>query len=292
MSAPDAALLVRRPISVKVDNASEARPQSGLASADVVYETLTEGGVTRFNAIFQSQLPKSVGPVRSARLSDASIVTQYHAILFSTGASSSVRKALLNASAAGLPQQGVVATPYARVGGKAAPHDVYVDARRALAAATRQGVAATASVPSQRFAISSSTATASPISGITVPFSAGAIARWTYEPRSASYARADNGSRTVDAASGHALQIRNVVVLWARYTPAARDKQGATTYDIVLKGTGRASVFHDGQRVDGTWQANLDSPPQLVSSGGSAIRLAVGSTWFEVIPLDANITLR
>ena len=60
--APDVEAIRLRPLSVKIENSPQARPQTGLSSADVVYESVAEGGITRFNAIFQSQMPKTVGP--------------------------------------------------------------------------------------------------------------------------------------------------------------------------------------------------------------------------------------
>lgn len=80
-----------RPLCVKIPNDSKARPQTGINSADVVYETMVEGGETRLNAIFQSNVPEDVGPVRSARLSDLWIVPQYNGMLFFSGANDQVR---------------------------------------------------------------------------------------------------------------------------------------------------------------------------------------------------------
>ena len=83
LPAPDAAATRARAVGVKVENSPESRPQSGLDQADVVYETLTEGGITRFNAIFHSNACEVVGPVRSARLSDVYLMPQYQALFAS-----------------------------------------------------------------------------------------------------------------------------------------------------------------------------------------------------------------
>ena len=65
LEAPSAEAITQRVVSVKIENSAEARPQTNLQLADVVYESVTEGGITRFNAIFHSQAPEVVGPVRS-----------------------------------------------------------------------------------------------------------------------------------------------------------------------------------------------------------------------------------
>ena len=94
LEAPSAEETVQRVVSVKIENSSESRPQTNLQLADVVYESVTEGGITRFNAIFHSQAPENVGPVRSARLSDTYIVPQYHALFGFSGASPTVNAAV------------------------------------------------------------------------------------------------------------------------------------------------------------------------------------------------------
>jgi len=87
LTAPSSEAISSRVVSVKIENSREARPQAALQSADVVYESVTEGGITRFNALFHSQAPTTVGPVRSARLSDTDIVPQYKALFCFSGAS-------------------------------------------------------------------------------------------------------------------------------------------------------------------------------------------------------------
>jgi len=95
-----------------------------------------------------------------------------------------------------------------------------------------------------------------------------------------------------DALTGEQITAKNVVVLWARMDATAkRDVAGSTTYDIVLTGSNRATVFRNGQRFDGTWTATADSPPTFKATDGTAVRLAPGNTWFQVIPSDLNITM-
>ncbi|MDR1953887.1 MAG: DUF3048 domain-containing protein, partial [Clostridiales Family XIII bacterium] len=90
METTDAAIVGNRPLSVKIENSSAARPQKGLNAADIIYETMVEGGETRLNCIFQSSIPDEVGPVRSARHSDLWIVPQYQSLFFYSGANTEV----------------------------------------------------------------------------------------------------------------------------------------------------------------------------------------------------------
>src|SRR5438309_8082921 len=88
----------RPALAVKIENSIDARPQTGLNSADLVYEEVVEGGITRFCAVFQSTVPPQVGPVRSVRPMDASIAGPLHGILAFSGG---VRPYITAASNAG-----------------------------------------------------------------------------------------------------------------------------------------------------------------------------------------------
>src|SRR5207245_1981959 len=94
----------RRPLMVKIDNSELARPQSGLSRADVVYESVTEGGITRYAAVFQSHDVAMLGPVRSARLSDLQIAPEFGAVLAHVGASSPIMDMLRRGNVLDLDQ--------------------------------------------------------------------------------------------------------------------------------------------------------------------------------------------
>jgi hypothetical protein len=83
-----------------------------------------------------------------------------------------------------------------------------------------------------------------------------------------------------------------VVVLWAQHTVASRDTVGSVTYDIALVGSGRATVFRDGQAFNGTWEASADAPPSFVAEDGTPVKLSPGNTWMQVVNTSVNITMR
>ena len=89
--------LSRRPLLVKLGNSEAERPQAGLAQADVVYESVTEGGITRYAAVFQAHEVANLGPVRSARLSDLQIAPEFKAVLAHVGASNPIMSLLRDA---------------------------------------------------------------------------------------------------------------------------------------------------------------------------------------------------
>jgi hypothetical protein len=282
LDAPDTQATRLRPLSVKIENSAPSRPQSGLDMADVVYETVTEGGITRFNAIFQSKQPKVAGPVRSVRYSDLYIVPQYHAIFAHCGGESNIQKALLHPRYGDMDQF-FNPSPYFRSAEKAAPHNLFVDLGKLRAAADVRP-----------FAFEKSAKESTPVvTVVTVPFAPDNKATWTYAAGDKTYARAINGKAHKDKVSGKQYSARNVVVMWAQVsTRSHRDAVGTAALEIVLEGTGRAAVFRDGQRFDGTWTADISNPPVFKAADGSTIKFSPGNTWFQVIANDQNISFK
>ncbi len=287
MPAPSFAAVTVRVVSVKIDNAVAARPQTGLGEADIVYETLTEGGVTRYNALFQSHTPALVGPVRSARPSDLALVTQYDALFAHVGGASSLRRQLADTTVYDDLDALYVPGPFSRVTYRAAPHNAYLSLTALRTAAVRRSYAATASITGLAFAGTVATATPT-VTSLTIPFSGADKASWTYAAASTTYLRSVNGKRDTDRATGEQLSARNVVVLWTRTSTYG---SGGALNEVTLTGSGRASVFLGGQRYDGTWSAGASSPPVLREQDGRIIRLDPGDTWFEVIGNDAHIVM-
>jgi hypothetical protein len=256
-----------------------------------VYESVTEGGITRFNAIYQSDQSGEIGPVRSARLSDITIVPQYHALFSFSGSSSTVAGRIRAAGLPNLSQDAGVSAPYYRRSGRAAPHNLWMRFERLLEEASSRGMELTAKVRSFQFDRSSAEDTPT-VTQVDIPFSDSNRVRWRYDAEQRVYLRDNNGSRHVDAETGEQLRARNVVVMWAKYRAASRDKFGSTTYNVTLTGKGQVTVFRNGQRYNGTWVADEGNPPRFEDEGGNPIRLSPGNTWFQVIPTNVNITMK
>jgi hypothetical protein len=309
-----------RPICVKIENSPEARPQMGITGADVVYETLTEGGISRFNCIYQSSLPTDVGPVRSARNSDITIVPEYQGLLFFSGANDLV---LSQVAAAGLPNMvhGNAADLYYRVDYRAAPHNLYLKLQGAYDAAKANGHTVTVDEPpllmfrdvekdanatasgtsasgsgsgsgsATDMAKANGTSTATPANHVSIPFSDYYVAQWQWSPEAndgkGAWLRSMDGPST-DEATGEQVLAQNVVVMWANYVP---DNAGGSTLEVSIKGQERASLFLDGIRVDGTWKTDGTTPPRFYDSNNNEILLMPGKTWFQVVQLDTEIAV-
>ena len=281
--------ITRRPLSVKIENSTAARPQTGLNAADVVYETIAEGGITRFNAIYQSTIPKQLGPVRSARLSDLWIVPQYDGLFFFSGANSTVLSRVRNSTIDNMSHN-AASSLYKRVSFRSAPHNLYIDANKAHDLADSKGFDITGEYvgfewgkPSEETTLTATT--------VSIPFSSYANVKWEWDADDHVYKRFHGTTKHMDAATDEQVRASNVVVMWAKYTPQSKkDAAGSLTYDIDLGGSGKAEVFKDGVRIKATWEATRDTPPVLLDRDGKVIKLNPGTTWFEVPPTTVKIS--
>jgi hypothetical protein len=291
LDAPSRDALAARIVAVKIENSPAARPQSGLDKADVVYETLTEGGITRFIALFQSSAPAIVGPVRSARASDLWVVQQYRAVFAHVGGERALLDEFRRLKLDDLDQYFNPA-PYWRTTDRPAPHNVYTDISKLRSHAVVRGMSATQTVTALRFDRAPVTATPT-VSAVSIPFDTANVVEWRYDAATRTFVRFINGQPHVDKASGQQYRAENVVVMWARTQPRTHvDANGVRSLDIILGGTGQATVLRAGVRAEGTWEAGADAPPAMKAADGRPIGLSPGRTWFEVVALSTNIAIR
>ena len=298
LEAPDEEVILARPLSVKIENSAMARPQRGLNSADVIYETIAEGGITRFNCIFQSNIPDRVEPVRSARLSDIWIVPQYGSgLFFFSGANSQVTGRIKSAGIANMSHGKVGSALYNRSSARSAPHNLYLELSKAYEVAGKKNFEIVANEPltglefkslvreNETYESIESTATS-----VTIPFSPYFKMTWEWNAKKEVWLRSTNDKKQTDAATDKQVYASNVVVMWAKYTTQSkRDKAGSVTYDITLGGEGKAAIFMGGKRIDCTWHATENTPPTFRDNAGNPIKLNPGKTWFEIPPLDIDI---
>ena len=283
---PAASGVAARPaLIVKIDNLDAARPQVGVNSADIVFEEPVEGGLTRLAAVFQSTIPATVGPIRSARPVDGQLARLLGggALLFS-GASAAEIAPVRAASHAVLVAQDFGAAPSAfrRDPRRPPVHNLLASPTTALAWGYAHGLAKT--TPSPVFSYGPATTTGTAATGIHMRI-IGTTVDWAYSPSQNAWLRSQNG--TPDAtADGGRIRATNVVVVSVRvrYSSAIRDVLRNPTPVFDITGGGSAWVYRDGTMVSGTWsRSGLDVPFSLTTATGP-IALAPGTTWVEFIP--------
>jgi hypothetical protein len=269
---------------VKIENSIAARPQTGLNAADVVWEEVVEGGITRFVAIYHSTLPPEVGPVRSVRPMDPGIAGPLGGLFAFSGGQGPFVDAV---SAAGLQvvSQESGAAGYYRTG-RAAPHNIYADPNVLVG----QADAAHSASPAGQFGFAAageqpSAAAGTPVTAVDLTLSPIGRPSWTWSAADARWTRAERGVPAVEA-DGTPIRAVNVVVLRVHVvsTPFT-DAIGTHVPETVMVSSGDALVATGGRVVTATWsKASITDPVVLTGVDGRPIRLAPGNTWVELVP--------
>lgn len=283
----------RPAVTVKVDNAPDARPQAGLNDADVIYEERVEGSVVRFLAVYQSKDASIVGPVRSVRSTDAAIVAPLGGVFaFSGGIAPFVRK---------IEATGIKTVPesdnpklgnFKRVG-KVRPYATYANTNKLrvlgkqiapppLFARIRPGTTFPEANPATK-----------PITGLRVVFGSLTTADWTWDRAKKQWLRSTN--RTV-----HLLEDRSrlstscLVLQTVPYKPTKyTDRSDFVVDEAVVTGSGNAIIACDGTAVRARWhKPSLKSVTIFTNATtGAAITLPVGRVWVSLVPTSGVITL-
>ena len=282
------------PLAVMVENSYDARPQSGLAQADVVYEALAEGGISRFMAVYMHGHANSIGPVRSARHYFMYLAAEYNASLVHIGASPFGYGTLTAIGLRNLDE--TFGDPgFQRIHARAAPHNAYTstDAAR-WALWQRRGDARLGSWGGLRFKESPEdgpegrNARELLVAYAPATWVASYTVRFVHEPTSNRYLRYMDDVPHHDAGDWSQLAPSNVVVL--RIPSYTID--GAGRLELEQVGAGRALFLLDGKAVDGTWtKASETAPTELRDDENRPILLNRGQTWIQIVPEEAQVTV-
>ncbi|MBV9278500.1 MAG: DUF3048 domain-containing protein [Chloroflexi bacterium] len=282
----------RRPIAVMIDNISpDARPQSGLAQASLVFETLTEGGITRFMAVYLEQDAPVIGPVRSTRLYFNSWAAGLGVILGHDGGNVDALQQLPGLGSVYNEDADRIVGPFWRTTDRVPPHNEYTSTARLRAFAAAHGGSTTGSSVSLSHKGDASSSSRPAHFTLNVPFSSPDYAvTWQYDPASNAYLRFMGGRPHDDPASGSQLRAKNVVVMYTAMT-SAYDPFTPGAIHLATEGSGRATVYQDGKAIDGTWnKTSVESPLKWLDGAGQPIKLNPGATWVEVVPNGTPVT--
>lgn len=274
----------RPALAIKIENLDVARPQAGLERADIVYEEPVEGGITRFVAIYHCRDARRVGPVRSVRVVDADILSQFGAPLF--GYAGGVPPAVNRLERAGVQDLNFndAADAYSRDPGRSAPHNLYTSTRALYRLGRDTGS------PEPVFTYDPEPP-GEEDSGrgrrVAVGFSPAADVAWRYRPEPGTYVRF-HGAEPHTLEAGGQVAATNVVVQVVRVVPGAIiDPAGNPSPEIEVIGRGPAFVFRDGRVVEGEWvREGPEEATRFLDAEGNDIPLAPGTTWVELFPRD------
>ena len=306
----------RRPLGIMVENSVDARPQSGLSNADVIFEAVAEGGITRFLALFYCNPPKLVGPVRSARVYFIDMVGMFgesplyaHVGGANTPGPANAIGQLedmgwtnyndLNQFSIGFP---VFWRDAERLPGVATEHTMYTNpeklwaiaAKRGLTNVDKEGVKWDESFTPWTFKkeTPAKTPTAKVVSYEFWDKYSDFDVTWTYDAATNSYLRTNGGKKHLDKNTGKQIAAKNVVILFMDESVANDGYDQGQHMLYGTKGTGKAIIIMDGAATNGTWsKKDRFSPLVLKDTTGKSIEFNPGLIWFSIIPTGNKVTI-
>ena len=287
------AVLARRPLAIKVSNAPAiVRPQSGLNSADLVFEHYAEGGLTRFTAVFYSKDADPIGSIRSGRLIDLEIPKMYDAAFNYSGASGPVRLMFQDSEFF----DRIISPDFGHGGffrvedpNKAFEHTLFTSSYNLRAILDQRDQNKPPQFQNGMVFSQEPLFPGEPARQIELGYD-GTYVTWAYGASNGRYTRWTDGEIHLDANSGQQLSFKNIIVLAAHHqdTDILEDHVGDGHYSIQIQawGEGPVSIFRDGQRIDGRWhRADPHDMLTFTDLEGNILPLAPGNSFFQIIPL-------
>jgi hypothetical protein len=270
----------RRPLAIMVENHVKARPQSGLSQACLVYETVAEGGITRFMAIYVHEDAEIVGPVRSARDYFVSLARQYDALYAHAGGSPGGYKAIKMLGLADLDQFSNTAA-YWRTKRRRAPHNLYTSTARLRRQAALRNYALETVYEAIGHKKEAPAGERPAKFSLEINFSRFSYrVKWVYDPNSNSYTRYIAGKPDIDAATKQLIKAKNIVVQYTSINVI--DRAGRVHLDLL--GEGKAIIFQDGRVIPARWQRlTFSELTRFYNTEGQEIKFNPGQTWIEIV---------
>jgi hypothetical protein len=280
----------RSAVSVKVDNSPDGRPQAGLDKADIVYEEKVEGGVTRFIAVYQSRDTELVGPIRSLRTTDPSVVSAFGGVFaFSDGVAVSLRR--LKGAPVVVVTEHDDAAAFINPKGKRRPYATFATtARLRREDKTPQAPAAAFSFLAEGEAFAPAGAT--PATTVKINYGGSTTGGFSWDAATGTWLRSTNGSPHL-LADGTRLAFTNVILQKVGYRKVGyNDSSGHPVDEANVVGSGEAIVLVGGKQVKATWsKASPTAMTTYVDTTGAPVKLLPGPTMIALPPTSAPITI-
>jgi hypothetical protein len=277
------------PAIVQVEDDRLSRPQSGLQSADMVFEYLTEGGITRFSVIFFSpQGADKLEPIRSARLVTLRLVHGYGGVLFYSGASNRVQGQINNEGLPAINEFTDGGKFFSRDHSRQAPYNLYTSTDRLRDGVAKFNKRVTYELPPT----GPPPAGGQPVASLSFQQTDVHHVALTWSAADAAYTYKDEIGQLIDTDRGGApVKIANVVLVRVAHHDAGytEDVLGENGIDFDLSGTGPADVYSAGQHWQATWNFDGASPLQLTGADGKPFPLAKGLTWYSLIDPSTTV---
>jgi hypothetical protein len=289
----DSAQAKNQSVAVMIENMSVVRPQAGLASASVVYETLAEGGIPRFLAIFdRTDMPK-VGPVRSARPYYIDWAKEYGSIYLHAGGSRDAFNEIGRYKLRSIDALVSKTAKYFNRTKAAAPHNLFTTGAK-LATIKKDFKTDTLAVNFDTWKFKDEIVLAKRPNEkrqLIIDFKSGSqyVVAYKYDKASNSYLRFNGGKAHTDAnyAKSTQIKVKNVIVQVINKEKVLDNKK---RIELDITGTGKGFLMLDGKLQNITWKrANMNSRTRFYYANGQEVELNRGNTWIEVVPKDRPV---
>ena len=279
-----------RPVLFTINNHPAARPQSGLGDADVVYEMLAEGDVTRLLALYQSQIPANIGPIRSARSYFVDIAKGLDAFYVAHGYSPEAKAMLTSGTVDNINGMNYDGTLFQRSSARKAPHNSYMPGENVKAAAEKVG----ASLLYEKKVLYSfyeeqdSVKIGMAANEVNMNYNnVGSFnSVYTYDAETQTYTRTSANTLTTDGLTDEPITLSNV--LFFEMAHRIIDNEGRR--DIDITSGGKAYVAQQGMLREVKWE-NRDGLLVAVESDGSEVPLVPGQTWIHFVPTSPGLAM-
>lgn len=278
---PDQASTQQAVTGVMIENSPDARPQSGLKAAGVVYEAIAEGGITRFMALYQQSKPQLLGPVRSLRFYDVEWLAPFQASIAHVGGSQQALAEIRNGSYRDLDQF-FNSAYYWRTNDRPAPHNVYTSFEKLDALNSKKGYnTSTFTAWPRQDGKPAKTTTAN---SIDVTISAPLYnSHYNYDIATNTYTRYQAGAPHLDRESG-GITPSVVIVMEVDEQTVMQD---GYREQITTVGSGKAHIFENGTETEATWtKTDRGTQTTFTDSAGKQIPLNRGQTWITAVPVN------
>lgn len=309
-----------RPLGIMIENHQDSRPQSGLSRADIIYEAVAEGAITRFLAVFHCQDAGIVGPVRSARTYFLDWVSEYgdsplyvHVGGANTPGPADALSQIesyswaayndLNQYSIGFP---TFWRDYDRLGHTVATeHTMYSTTtklwtfaanKRKLTNTDEEGNFWDKKFVSYTFKDDDSLSERPQTQLVHLEFWEDYneyTVDWNYDGANNIYKRNNGGDSHLDKDNGKILTAKNVVVLFMEESRADDGYENNLHLLYRNKGKGKAIVIRDGKKINGTWKKDGRTARTLIfDETGTSVKFNRGTIWFEILPTEGIIEVK
>lgn len=277
-----------RPIAVMIDNYYKARPQAGLSEADVIYEILAEGNITRYLAIIYSSKPETIGPVRSARPYFIDKALEYDPLYIHVGGSPEALQDVKSLKMADIDALACGKNTFWRKKHKPIPNNMYTSYSALIKEANRKKYKTSSKFETLLFNERDIKIEGKSLEFIKFPYRKSYISEFRYNKDDRLYYRYVNNKPHKDEVSGVHLTAKNIIIQYAN--SKVIDNKGRLEIDLI--GQGKGLYITDGKMMEITWKKNdRRDLTRFYDLNGNEIKFNPGITWHQVVPSTMKIIM-